>query len=230
MLATRITHPTDQQYELIVLFMKTYDPIGKQFVATVLYAALFLPLMPSLLLFLPKDFIRRHITAFIVGFFLLFFYIFVHPLEAFYHILTGPTLIRLVGAVLQFLPGEAIFSPERWEVSYRGFMVVIGPLCSGFTAKVLFVAIFCVLWWLLSKRGGVYHGRAVLALVSGVVAFYFINILRIVLIMIIGSFSRTLGMTLFHGTAGSLFFFLMIICTIYYVLPVMKKDGRGKTR
>jgi exosortase/archaeosortase family protein len=94
----------------------------------------------------------------------------------------------------------------------------------------LFVVIFCALWWLLSKRGGVYHGRAVLALVAGVAMFYCINILRIVLIMIIGSFSRVIGMVLFHGTAGSLFFFLVIVVVIRFVMPLLRRESHDTVR
>ncbi len=229
-LATWITHPTPARWTIMDTFMNTYDPMAEPFVATGLYASLFLPLFPLLILFLPMVFLRRHIAAFFIGFFLLFFYIFVHPLEAFYHVATGSALLRLVGSILQMLPGETVLSPDRWEVTYRGFSVVLGPLCSGFTAMALFVAIFSVLWWQLSKHGGIYHSRAVLALVAGLIVFFFINILRIVLIMVIGSFSHVLGMLLFHGAAGSLFFFLVILFMIRIVVPLLRHGGHGGIR
>ena len=229
-LAGWITHPNLDRLRLIESFINTYDPMAEPFVATGLYAVLFLPLLPSLFLLLPRTFLSRYITAFVAGTSLLIFYIFVHPLEAFYHVATGSTLIKWVGGLLRLLPGDTVLSPERWEVQYRGFSVVLGPLRSGFTAMSLFVAIFCALWWLLSKRGGVYHGRAVLALSTGVVMFFFINILRIVLIMIIGSFSRVIGMVLFHGTAGSLFFFLVIVVVIRFVMPLLRRESHDTVR
>lgn len=218
-----ITHPTQVRWEIIDAFMNTYDPMAEPFIATGLYASLFLPLLPSLFLFVPTTFIRKYAVPFAGGFFLLLFYIFTHTLEAFYHVATASSLLRIVGGVLGLFPGITTVSPERWEVAYRGFSVVLGPLCSGFTAMALFTAIFCVLWWRLTELGSVYHTRAFLALLAGTILFFFINILRIVLIMIIGSFSHVLGMVLFHGTAGSLFFFLVIVLMIRFILPVLRR-------
>lgn len=224
--ASWYTHPSLERFQRMDAFMSAYAPMGELIVATTLYAALFLPLLPSFTLTLPAAFLKKYAKDFCAGTCLIVLYFIAQPLEAIFHIATAPFVLRAVAMVLTALPGTTIATPERWEISYNGFAAVVGPLCSGFSAFILFIAFFGMLWMHLVKQGRVRHGRALGALLSGLVLLFVLNILRIALIMMIASVVPSFGLFFFHGVVGSFVFLLLVFLYIRWIVPLLVSRRR----
>lgn len=219
--ASWYTHPSLERFQRLDAFMSAYAPMGELVVATTLYASLFLPLLPAFTLTLPAVFLRRYAKDCCAATFLIVLYFVAQPLEAIFHIATGPFVLRSVAILLGALPGTTVAAPERWEISYNGFAAVVGPLCSGFSAFVLFMGFFVILWVYQAQKAKIRHTWALGALLSGLILLFLLNIIRITLIMIIGSFVPAFGLFFFHGVVGSFIFLFLVFLYIRWIFPLL---------
>lgn len=223
------THPSLEWFFAMHLFIQVHPVAGGPFVAVLLYLALLLPVMPALALTVPWQFLLRHGWLLLVGFFIFIGYLFTNLLEALFHQFTAPLVLRWCAALLSLFPGTTTVQSDRWELTYRGFGIVLGPVCSGFTMLVLFLGIFGFVWMTLARKSNVAHGRAFILMLSGLLILWCFNILRVVLIMFVGAASPSIGIILFHGAAGAVMFFLVFLFYIKLVVPMIrirKKTGR----
>ncbi len=225
------THPSLERFFAMHLFIQAHPVAGGPLVAVLLYMSLLLPIIPALALTVPWQFLLRHGWLLIIGLVIFIGYLFANLLEALFHQFTVPVVLRSCATLLSLFPGITTVQPDRWELTYRGFGVVLGPVCSGFTMLVLFLGIFGFVWITLARKEKVAHGRAFFAMLIGLVLLWIFNILRVVSIMIVGAASPSIGIILFHGAAGALMFFLVFLLYIKLVVPMIrirKRVGKSK--
>lgn len=212
------THPSNDSLNLLAQFIDRDPLVNTAIVVTSLYAILLLPLVPLLFLFFPSSFIRRHALTLVFLAMIFLAYLFGSVPEAAYYHHIGPWTVSVTQSILNILPGGEAFM-DRWALSYNGFTAEFGYSCSEFSAIVLFVGLFLFLCWKISKKRIVSAPHALAAAVLGCFLIVLVNILRIVLIMIVGSFAPDMGLALFHGAAGSLLLFAFCVAYLRLILP-----------
>ena len=95
------------------------------------------------------------------------------------------------------------------------FAVLIGAPCSGIDSLFLFIAFFLGLFALDHKR--IKAREYMIALVLGIFGVLSVNILRLLLLLLVGvHISPELAVGLFHTNAGWVLFVIYFIC--YYIV------------
>ena len=210
------THPSLERFYSMHNFINAHAVIGGPIVAAMLYASLFAPAVPAAFLFLPPPFIRHHAIdlAFLGGILLLYFT--ANVFDAAFHMLVAPTILQISAAILSLFPGSVSVEPEHLRLSFESFSVVIGPVCTGLNLFALFTAVFLYMWY---KTPKIRHAKARVAFAGGIVLLFFLNILRIVLIMLIGAHAPAFATTLFHSSAGIVILALVCAAYVRWVFP-----------
>lgn len=209
-LAYWATHPSLERFMATHLFIQTHPVSGGPLIAGLLYAALFLPIIPALLLCIPWNVLKNAWMDLFLLLILFFLSLFVPVLDALYHMAVSPFILASVYSLLQPL-GEASTEPQQLRLGFRGFEVIVGPVCSGLNMLALFTAFFGFLWMRMHQsKQHIHHLRMISILGTGLTMLFFLNILRITIVMIIGSMSPSIGLLLFHTSAGLLL--LLLVC------------------
>jgi len=101
-------------------------------------------------------------------------------------------------------------------MSFNAFNILIGAPCSGIDSMLLFLA-FCVGLFALDYNKLNWH-RFALAAVLGLFGVVLVNILRLVLLVVVGvHLSPELAVGLFHTNAGWLLFVLYFLFFYYFI-------------
>lgn len=92
----------------------------------------------------------------------------------------------------------------------EGFYVAISEVCSGIESLLLFISLFVILvitnWKDLNKK------RMLILFIPGIIGTYFMNILRVFLLILIAvKFSPEFAVDVFHTNAGWIFFIAYFI-------------------
>jgi len=95
-------------------------------------------------------------------------------------------------------------------LAVEGFSVIISSVCSGIDSLLFFISLSIILvvvnWKSLNKK------RMFLLFIPGVIGTYFVNILRVFLLILIAvKFSPKFAVDIFHTNAGWVFFLLYFI-------------------
>jgi exosortase E/protease (VPEID-CTERM system) len=108
---------------------------------------------------------------------------------------------RLVEAALHPMLPSLIVQPERSRIATGRFGVIIAAECSGLEGIGLLLAFGLV--WTIAYRRDLGIGRCVLLLAAGMVALYFLNVLRIASLVLIGHMGgASIAKAGFHSQAG----------------------------
>ena len=92
----------------------------------------------------------------------------------------------------------------------EGFYVGISKVCSGIDSLLYFISLFAIIivtnWKFINKN------RMLILLVAGAIGTFFVNILRVFLLVIIAvKFSPKFAVDVFHTNAGWMFFLAYFI-------------------
>ena len=117
----------------------------------------------------------------------------------------GPMTLRAVGGVLGLVLDDFVSEPEERLVGSERFPIEVLPACSGFEGIGMITA-FAGTYLLLARRQ-LRFPRALLLLPLGVATAWVANVVRLVLLVLIGTwFSEDVALNGFHAKAGWLFF------------------------
>ena len=119
-------------------------------------------------------------------------------------LLTGP-LAWIIYSLLALTFPDAVIKPGPEPlVGFGSFVTEIGPLCSGIESLLAFAGLFSLVLFYERKRIGL--KRASLAFLTGLTGVYFVNVLRVYLVVLFGGLiSRQLAFTL-HYILGAVLF------------------------
>ncbi len=221
-----MTHPSVERFYAMFAFINAHPIIGGPLLAATLSVALFAPALPALFLFFPTAFIRRH--AFDIAFFslILVLYFYVGVFDASFHMMVAPLILQASASVLMLFSNTVTVEPTHLRLGLNDFAVVIGPVCMGLNLLALFTAVFGFLWY---KSPKIRPMDGTIAFLAGLIILFILNILRIVLIMIVGIYSPVFAATLFHSAVGIIL--LLLVCGVYkqWIFPWMEKRARRKS-
>lgn len=227
-LAVWLTHPSGHVYSRIQLYALRNPETGPPAVASALSVIELLPAIPLVLLVFPFSLIRQSLGRVFIGGLLLLVYAIGPVLEAAYYGLTGPPLVTTVRSILSLIPGTVPANLSRWEIGYGTFRVTLGYACTDFSALLLFIGLFGLVWWHMAKKRHIMHVRAIGALLTGIVSLWMLNALRITLIVLIGSKYPTFALNLFHSGVGIVIFLCFFIAYVKLVLPFVQMPVKEK--
>lgn len=128
---------------------------------------------------------------------------------------------RIVAKIVYFLLNltfDAVltFTGNSPNLGLSNFVVNIGKPCSGIDSMLMFIFLYVFIvgydWKILNKK------KAMAMFVPGVVSVFFLNIIRIYLLIVIGAFiSSEFAIGIFH-TSASMIFFLAYFGLFWWVL------------
>ncbi len=108
---------------------------------------------------------------------------------------------RLVGALLALFVSPVVLNPATLLIGAPNFEVSVAPACSGFEGMGLILAFGAI--WLLLFRKECRFPQALLLLPAGVVFVYLLNVVRITVLILIGSAGAPqVALGGFHSQAG----------------------------
>jgi len=106
--------------------------------------------------------------------------------------------------ILPLFVKDVVFEPATKLIGTQNFSVYIDPRCAGWEGIELFVTFFSIYLWLYKSELRFPH--VLILFPIGVVLLWWLNVARIVSLILLGNWSDSLGMEGFHSVAGWLFF------------------------
>lgn len=204
------THPDDASYQLLQKFLSSFPVTGGPIFAAIVAIALIIPFFPAYFFIDPRNALARRGELLIV-FLALVGAFFSSVLEALYFRLVLPVVIDVLAKILLFFSWNVYANALHGIISIDGFRVSIGPACAGFSYIFLFLLFFGYLLYELFKRQKVRKVRAIVTCLIGIWAVFFLNIIRIASLMLVGRVFPEFALTMFHSAVGSIYFFLFFI-------------------
>lgn len=141
-------------------------------------------------------------------------------------------IFQLIGTSTTVVPLDekaAILSGRGGPVlKVMGFSAVIGKSCSGIDSLLLFISLYSLIFILDYPR--VRKGVATLCFLIGIVGMFFVNVLRIFLLFLLGAYwSPATALGLFHTNVGwilfIIYFFVFWWIASKFVYRKQKKDA-----
>jgi len=216
--AFMVTHPSDALFSRMTTFIARHPVTGGPFIASLLSSISSLTVIPLVSLIFPRTFLSTHWKKLLIAFFIFQISLFSLVPEAPYFNYSRSFLLQSVVFIASpFLHNLTIEAAQN-ILRVEGFWVRIGPACSGISFIILFiVCFFAIIMHHIKKRSVSIH-HTLLLLIGGMTCLFFLNIVRIASIIIIGSFSPVFALSLFHSMAGAImfFFFFWIFQTAIY--------------
>ncbi len=106
--------------------------------------------------------------------------------------------------LLRLFVKDIIVDPKNSLIGTSSFAVYIAGPCSGLEGIALFSVFFSVYLWIF--RSEFHIPQALLLLPIGVAVLFFLNAVRLVVLILLGEWSDSLAIQGFHSVAGWLFF------------------------
>ncbi len=216
--AVWFTHPNDEMYQRILAFLGSNHVLGGPLVAAAIGIVTVFPFFPAYAFIAPRTVLGKGVEL-IVVFFTLVGCFAISVIEAMYFSAIAPFIIRLLSKILLLFSWNVYANQQYGIISIDGFRVIIGPACAGFGYLLLFLLFFTYMVFMLGTKKKISSLRSFLALFLGLLCVFFLNILRIVTLMLVGIKSPDFALTLFHSIIGSVYFLLFF----WMYFPVLKK-------
>ena len=106
--------------------------------------------------------------------------------------------------ILPLFVKDVVFEPANRLIGTQNFSVYIDPQCAGWEGIELFATFFSIYLWLY--RSELRFPHVLILLPIGVAVLWWLNVIRVVALILVGNWSDSLGMEGFHSVAGWLFF------------------------
>ena len=100
------------------------------------------------------------------------------------------------------------------------FSVIVGPPCSGIDSLSMFLGLFIL--FVIYEGKNISFKRAMVVLILGLFGTYLINVLRVSLLILIGTKYPSFALGSFHSQAGWIFFSFFVLIILYFSYGWMK--------
>jgi exosortase E/protease (VPEID-CTERM system) len=112
--------------------------------------------------------------------------------------------LRMISFLLRLCGEYPVFDPRYNLIGTANFSVYIGASCAGWEGIVLFCTFFGFYLWLY--RRDIRFPQAFILLPIGVLVLWCLNVVRLVALILLGTWSNSLAVAGFHSVTGWLFF------------------------
>lgn len=137
-------------------------------------------------------------------------------------------ILQSLKLILSVFTTSAAVNAQNLNVSVGDFNVFVGAPCAGFYSLLLFV-IFFILSVFLNRKKGIRYLRAAIIFVLGFAGLFFLNILRIAIILLVGAYySQALAINIFHEYLGSLLFILFMYLYLWVAMPLIIRNRKKR--
>lgn len=195
------------------------DAVRSAVFGAIRYSIIMSMLIPLLFIFFPQTFLRTYRTVFLIAGGSLAAYMWLSIVRIAIHRPLASVILQMSYGVLGLFTPQASMNSTDLVLGNGDFSVIIGPQCLGLDSVVLFLSVWPFLWYMASRNRVINHTHAAWGLISGIIILMLLNIIRIVLIMLVGSLLPQTGVELFHGGVGGLLFFAVLIA----LLPLLRE-------
>lgn len=179
--------------------------------AAVRYTWLMMLLIPMAFLWIPVSVLRQYKSIFLFGVIALAGYMWLAVLRITLHDVLAPTLLHAAYAVLQLMSGSTAIEPDTLRLQAGEFRAYIGPPCLGLDSAALLLFLWSFVWFQKAKQGYVSHVLMGSMLLGGLLTLALLNVVRIAVLMVVGSTSPELAVDLFHSAIGGVLFLVVFI-------------------
>lgn len=207
----------------VAAFSRAHPLWGTGLVSGLLRLALFLPSLAAAALFLPWKTLRSLWPAAFAGIVLLFAYSLVQLGQFYYIRFLGEPIVVLTQSLLELIPNGRPVLSEGLELQYGAFRVIIGPPCLGLDAIAFFSALYWVMCLAVARTRRLSVMKAVAVWMVSAVLLYFLNVVRVAAIMVVGANTSREATDLFHQGIGALIVFGLFLVVVRWVLPWMAR-------
>jgi exosortase/archaeosortase family protein len=134
-------------------------------------------------------------------------------------------------AVVKILPNSTYTVADGLKnhiVTYKTFSVDVGPPCSGTNSLSLFLFVFAAL--IINNYNKFDLKRTAIFMAIGLSGMFFINILRLAMLMWIGgNISGKIALNLFHNDLGWIFYlvYLLIALKLFFMFAIKKEKKKN---
>ncbi len=134
---------------------------------------------------------------------------------------------RSVFALLSRLSSQVLidYTPTGPVLMFNGFLVTIGSPCSGIESLGMFLMLFIIFQSHLFGR--VKRWKVCLLLALGLIGAFYANVIRILLLVILGSHYPSISFELFHNNLGWIVFFIYYTLFVYISHSVLVRRSRA---
>lgn len=193
---------------VLLLFVPTKPFLGKNDIDLIFseYGVLLLANMALFFAFFGKQFVKIFWNQLILLLLLLIpFKLAPILIDAFWEYSSAITLVGLK-MYLELFNMEYVMEAEKFRVQIQDFDAYIGPSCAGIHSLLAFFVLFMTAVLLAYEKGArFYRARLLLSIISGLILIFFVNSLRVLLILLVGVYySKEFAITIFHDNAGAI--------------------------
>ena len=150
----------------------------------------------------------------IFTFMVYFFYIITQLLWQLWDVLAA-IVTKSVFFILSTFSGKAILTAGAGnKIGFGDFSVIVGPPCSGIESLSMFLGLFALL--LVYEHEKLNLKRASIVLLFGLIGTYLVNVLRVTLLILIGTKYPEFALGAFHSQAGWVLFSLFVLGILYF--------------
>lgn len=129
-------------------------------------------------------------------------------------------IMGILRYILPTINETAIVNLNSKIISMNNFTVNIGAPCAGIYSIVAFMLLFITTLYFESISHRIDKWRALAVLLSGMVAVFILNTIRITIIILIGAYySPELAINLFHEYLGAIFLLGLFFIYLKYIIP-----------
>ncbi len=230
-LSYAVFHLPDGPLAVLAAFNLAHPKLGMFAVGTGLRLAFVLPSLVSASMFFAWSDIRRLLPALSGSAVILLVYSGLRLCQYYYAGVLGRPLAYFTRGLLQLLPYHEPVSGNELTMTYGHFTATMGSLCIGYDAIFLFVMLFAAALLIAGRSQRIRADRTIIAFVVAIVLLYFVNVVRVAGIMIVGAQSSATATELFHEGIGALLVFALLLIYLRWVLPwICRPDALMKKR
>lgn len=129
-------------------------------------------------------------------------------------------IIKGLKIILPPITSDLSFAETGYNVDLKDFSINIGPVCAGFYSLATFIFLFLASLFLLGSGKKIKYIWAFISLFLGLVVVFVLNIVRIVIIILVGGYIlQDLAINLFHEYLSAVFLIGIFLLYLYWVIP-----------
>ncbi len=107
-------------------------------------------------------------------------------------------------------------------LNVESFTVAVGAPCSGLESLTMFLGLSILLF--IYERENLNTKRFTVAILIGLLGVFMLNIIRMSLLMAIGTRHPDFALGLFHSNAGWMFFSIFVLILLWFLYPWMRRE------